>query len=78
MEGMAVPGKSTSAIRLAIRQCLLRCLDSNTPMACLADFTEKLADMGWDVGTIKAVERGVLVMLNARHSDDSLPSQAAS
>ena len=69
---MAVPGKSTSAMRLAIRACLVQCHNSDSPMTSLADSLEKLADLGWDRETIAAVKRGVVVLLNAQHSDDSL------
>jgi len=62
-------GKSKSAIRMAVRGCLVRCQQRATPLACLVEFAEKLAEFGWDQDAIHEVECRVLVALMGRWAD---------
>jgi hypothetical protein len=55
--------KSPSSIRLAIRACIIRCSQSSTPLACLADFTAELRRVGWDSASLQQIERGTIALL---------------
>ena len=48
---------------MAVQSCLIRCLGSDMPLACLDDFTKKLAELGWDDRSLRAVEEGVIAAM---------------
>jgi len=62
-------GKPLSSIRLAIKSCLVRCSQSSTPLACLADFAGALSCHGWDAESVREVERGVFAILTGDEAD---------
>jgi hypothetical protein len=55
--------KGPSSIRLAIRACIIRCNQSDTPLACLTDFTAELRLLEWDPASLQQIERGTLALL---------------
>ena len=61
--------KLESSIHMAVKSCLARCRLSQTPLASLAEFAEKLSELGWDWESIHEVEKGVLFAL-MRHPPD--------
>ena len=62
---------------MATQSGLTRCRHSETPLTCLSEFVEKLAELGWDQQAIRDVERGVLTDLHARQAESSLGTEMA-
>jgi hypothetical protein len=44
----------------AVRECVARCISSETPLATLAEYVEELRSDGWNRGDIHQVELAVL------------------
>jgi hypothetical protein len=51
------------AIRAAVMHGLARCADSPAPLACLGEFLEKLAGMGWNNEDVRSVELAALRLM---------------
>lgn len=55
--------KPRLAIRAAVMNCLARCTESETPLVCLSEFLEKLAELGWQKEDVEAVRNMVLKLM---------------
>ncbi len=56
----------------AVRECVARCIASDTPLTFLAEFVEELRLDGWQRGDIHQVELAVLnVVANVVFPDDA-------
>jgi len=65
-----VPAKPEPIVRMAVRGCLVRCADSDTPLTSLAEFAEELRRLGWDKKSIRDVEFEVIQVLGRRDGRD--------
>ena len=69
--------KLESSIHMAVKSCLTRCRLSQTPLASLAEFAEKLSELGWDWESIHEVEKGVLLSLVGQGAAPQRESESA-
>jgi hypothetical protein len=69
--------KLESSIHMAVKSCLARCRLSQTPLAALAEFAEKLRDLGWDWESVHQVEKGVLFSLMGQTSETQRKTEPA-
>jgi energy-converting hydrogenase A subunit M len=58
-----VSEKSELWIRAAAMNCLARCLESDIPLCCLADFLHHLRAIDWSDHAIRQVEAQVLAFM---------------
>jgi len=54
---------SAFLFRAAVLDCLARCTDSYTPLDSVADFLEKLTEIGWDDKDVQAVWMTVVPLI---------------
>jgi len=59
---------SALLFRAAVLSCLARCIDSYTPLDSVADFLEKLTELGWNDGDVQAVWMTVVPLLSESRS----------
>jgi hypothetical protein len=64
--------KSKLSIHVAVMGCVERCSESDTPYACLGDFLESLAQIGWGHEDIQAVGAAVLPLLAELNEGDTV------
>ena len=55
--------KAQLSINAAVTVCVARCMESQTPLCCLAECLEQLKEMGWTAGETNAVESAVIAEL---------------
>jgi energy-converting hydrogenase A subunit M len=68
-----VSEKSELWIRAAAMHCLARCIESDLPLCCLADFLQHLRAIDWSDHAIRQVETQVLAFMQR----GSIPPAAA-
>jgi hypothetical protein len=54
---------SSEKIRLAVKECLVRCYQGNTPLGVIAEFRRDLQESGWLESEIRQVEQTVRTVL---------------
>src|SRR5438309_53211 len=63
MPAEVMPGKSKLSVNAAVMTCLARCTGSAAPLACLGEFLDELAGLGWTSSDIRQVATAVLTLL---------------
>lgn len=59
----SVQTKTDSEIRAAVKNCLARCMQGDTPLGIIAEFKAELRDSGWSESDVLKVEQTVRKML---------------
>ena len=72
-----MPGKLESSIHMATKSCIARCRSSETPLASLAEFADRLQELGWDRESVHEVEKGVLFALMGQEVEQRQLSDSA-
>jgi len=58
------------SIQAAVTSGFARCSESDAPLCCLADYLEKICELGWGSEDVRSVETDVLELLRRAKEND--------